>query len=115
MVTVSNYAVRTTADGRVFIALELTGGLELIQSQVSGNFYATTRKCSMPSTFDEETAKSLIGSQLEGEIVKLDVEPYEFLNPRTGEVLLLNYTWAYQRSPSSVLVGATPVQSTEMA
>jgi len=110
-VTVSGYAVRKTTDGREFVALELTGGLEMIQSQVTGNWYASTRKCSMPSTLTEDVAKSLIGTQLSGEIVKLEVDPYEFVNPRNGEVLLLNYTWAYQNSPRAALVGSTPVSA----
>ena len=53
MVKVTNYAVRERKDGTTFIALEITGGLEIQQSQTTGNFYATVKKCSIPSTFDE--------------------------------------------------------------
>ncbi len=55
MVTVSSYNIRTRKDGTTFIALEITGGVELVQSATSGKFYATVRKCSIPSTFDEST------------------------------------------------------------
>jgi hypothetical protein len=57
MVTVSNYALRVRKDGSTFVVLELTGGLEIIQSSNTGKHYATVRKCTIPSTFSEEVAK----------------------------------------------------------
>ena len=62
MVTVSNYSERNRKDGTTFIALEISGGVELVQSNNTGKFYATVRKTSIPSTFDETIAKGLIGS-----------------------------------------------------
>ena len=109
MVTVTNYAVRKTKDERTFITLELTGNVELVQSQETGNFYATVRKCSIPSTFDEEVAKSIIGSKMEGEIVRVEAEPYDFENPNTGEVMTLAYSWAYRPTDTSEIIGATKV------
>ena len=91
MVTVSSYAVRTRKDGTTFIALELSGGVELVQSNNSGKFYATVRKTSIPSTFNETIAKGLIGSQMPGSIVRVQVDPYQFVNQRTGEVLTLQH------------------------
>ena len=35
MVTVSNYALRVRKDGSTFVVLELTGGLEIIQSSIA--------------------------------------------------------------------------------
>lgn len=115
MVTVKNYVVRLRKDGTEFVALELVGGLELIKSNTSGNFYATMRKCSVPSTFDEGTAKLFVGSQLPGEIVKIECENYEFVNKRTGELMMLNHTYAYQASTNDVAVGNTRVTELEMA
>jgi hypothetical protein len=92
MVTVSNYASRLRKDGTSFITLELTGGLELICSGTTGKFYATIRKCSIPSTFSELVAQKMIGQELPGEIVKQDCDPYEFANKQTGEMMLLNYS-----------------------
>ena len=91
MVTVSSYSVRTRKDGTTFIALELSGGVELVQSNNSGKFYATVRKTSIPSTFNETIAKGLIGSQMPGSIVRVQVDPYQFVNQRTGEVLTLQH------------------------
>ena len=98
MVTVTSYAIRETKDGRNFITLELTGGVEFVQSQTTGKMYASTRKCNIPCTFDENTAKNLVGSQMPGEIVKQETEPYEFINQTSGETMMLNYTYVYRPS-----------------
>ena len=95
MVTITNIAIRKTKDGKTFTSLELTGGLEMVQSQETGKFYATVRKCSVPTTFDEQIAKGLIGSSLEGNIVRSEALPYDYTNPDTGEVMTLNYSWTY--------------------
>lgn len=58
MVTIVDYHVRTsTKDGKEFIALELQGDFELVQSEQTGRFYATAKRCSVSSTFNEDTAK----------------------------------------------------------
>lgn len=111
MVTVTNYTVRKTKDERTFITLELTGGVELVQSQETGNFYATVRKCSIPSTFDEDVAKSIIGSKMEGEIVRVEAEAYDFVNPNTGEVMTLAYSWAYRPTGTSEAIGVTKISA----
>jgi len=112
MVTVTAYAERETKDGRKFITLELTGGLELVVSSSTGNHYATVRKCSIPSTFGEEIAKSLIGTQLPGEIVRVECEPYEYVKESTGETIMLNYNWSYQ-APNQAPVGNSPIRDME--
>ena len=60
MVTITGYALRKGQDEKEFFALILQGGIELIHS-ANGNLYATARKTSVASTFDEETCKSLVG------------------------------------------------------
>ena len=115
MVTVSSYAVRTRKDGTTFIALELSGGIELVQSNNSGKFYATVRKTSIPSTFNETIAKGLIGSQMPGSIVRVQVDPYQFVNQRTGEVLTLQHSFSYQPEGSTELIGQTQISKLEMA
>jgi hypothetical protein len=40
MVTVTSYAERQRKDGTTFITLELTGGVELVQSQTNGRHYS---------------------------------------------------------------------------
>jgi len=110
MVTVSGYAERTRKDGSKFIALEITGGVELIQSSTTGRYYATTRRCSIPSTFNAVVAEAMIGQRLPGEVVKVITEPYDFINPRTGELMKLQHSYAYQADQKSEnLVGHTRV------
>ena len=95
MVTVVDYAARQRQDGTVFYALILQGGLSLVQSQNTGNFYATVKKCSIPSTFDEKTAQSMVGEQVPGSVQRKSCEPYEWENKDTGEVLQLSHRWVY--------------------
>ena len=95
MVTVVDYANRETKDGRKFVALILQGGLCMVQSKQTGNFYGTVKKCSIPSTFDEGTAKGLIGEKIPGSVQKTSCAPYDFVNKETGEILHLDYRWAY--------------------
>ena len=95
MVTVKDYAIRETKDGREFIALILQGGLCMVQSKQTGNFYGTVKKCSVPSTFDVETAKGMIGEKIPGTVQKKSCEPYDFTIKDTGEILHLDYRWAY--------------------
>jgi len=114
MVTVSNYMERLRADGSKFIVLEITGGLELIQSSNTGSFYATVRKCNIPSTFNENVAKGLIGSQIPGDIVRVNVPAYEYVNKRTGEVMTLQHGYSYQPEGSMSLIGQARVTEMEM-
>ena len=95
MVTVKSAAERIGKEEKPFIALELTGDIELVQSQTTGRFYATVRRCSISSTFDLETAKQFIGKQLPGNIVRVESEPYEFVIPQTGEEITLSHSWVY--------------------
>ena len=114
MVQVNAYAVKKRKDGTTFITLELTGSLELVQSQNNNSFYATIRKCSIPSTFDEPVAKMMIGQQLDGDIVRVEVAPYDFINKRTGEVMVLQHSWAYRPKGSVELLGETRVPDLEL-
>ena len=115
MVTVTNYMERMRKDGSSFIVLEITGGVELVQSSNTGNFYATVKKCSIPSTFNENVAKGLIGSQIPGDIVRVNVPAYEYINKRTGEIMSLQHAYSYQPEGSMSLMGQARVTDMEMA
>lgn len=104
MVTVKSFTKRETKDGRSFISLELVGSAELVQSTNTGKFYATVRKCSIPATFDESVAESLVGSKMPGEIIRIDCDPYEYTIQSTGEVVILQHTFGYQPTPSGEVV-----------
>ena len=115
MVQVTGFVERQRKDGSQFIALEITGGLELVQSSSSGSFYATVRKCTIPSTFSVEIAKSLIGTQIPGNIVKVEVDGYDYINIRTGEMMKLHHSYAYRPEGSMELIGQTQVSDLSLA
>jgi len=108
MVKVKGYRQVEKQDGSTFISLELTGGLVMVQSSNSGKFYGTMRRANLPTTCDAATAESLIGQELKGEIVKIACDPYEYVSPTTGEVMMLQYTYAYQPEGSMELIGNEP-------
>jgi len=115
MVTVIGYKEVAKKDGTNFIALELTGGLEMVQSSSTGEFYATVRKCRIPSTFDANIAKLLVGQQIEGDILRVASAPYEYVSKSTGEVLTLQHSYAYRPAGSIELIGHTPVKDLQEA
>lgn len=94
MVRVINAHLREGDKGQ-YVSLELQGEITLVQSQNTGRFYATAKKCFMFSTFDEATAKSLIGTQIPGTIRRVECEAYEFTIPETGELISLAHSYEY--------------------
>lgn len=94
MVTISSYETRQGTDGEFFVLI-LQGEVEFVSSQKTGLPYAMVPKCSMPATFDEATCKSMVGKQIPGSIQKIECEPYDYINPRTKEVIELTYNYAY--------------------
>ena len=107
MVTVTSCHERQKTDGSTFVVLEISGGVELVLSQKTNRYYATLTKCTIPFTGALDVAKLMIGQKIEGEIVKAICTPYEFTNPRTGEVMTLQHSWAYRPKDSQELVGHT--------
>lgn len=95
MVIIKSYRVRQNAEGKEFIALELQGDLEMIQSSQTGKFYASAKRCTISSTFTEEIAKTLVGKQIPGKIERVATEPYEYTVKETGEVISLAHTYVY--------------------
>ncbi|BAV06174.1 hypothetical protein FLA_2190 [Filimonas lacunae] len=67
----------------------------MLQSQTTGKFYATAKRCFITSTFDLATATALIGQQIPGTITRMQCSPYDFTNKETGEVMKLTHTYAY--------------------
>lgn len=104
MVTIKSIKKYLRKDGSEFIALQLEGGVEFVQSQQTGKFYATVRKCNMSCTFDEQTAQQLIGQTIAGTIVRVPAEPYDYTIPSTGEVIQLAHSYEYQPVDSSSVV-----------
>ncbi len=104
MVTIISYAKRTSnEEAKDFFALILQGGIHLVQSKKSGQFYATAKKASIASTFDENYCKKLIGTTIEGEIVKVKTEPYNFAIEGTNESVTIDYKWQYKAPLPSLM------------
>lgn len=104
MVTIVSYNKRTSESGKEFFTLTVQSGIEMIRSKTSGQFYATAKKASIPSTFDELTCKALLGSEMPGKIAKDVCEPYEYTVKETGEVIILSHRYVYLPDESSRLV-----------
>jgi len=94
MVKIINAHLREGDKGN-YVSLELQGDITLVQSQNTGRFYATAKHCFIFSTFDEETAKKLIGTEMQGSIERVESEPYDYMIPETGELIKLAHSYSY--------------------
>jgi len=103
MVTITGVELRVNAKSESFPVLLISGDLEIVNSRTTGNAYATVRKMSIPCTFSEDLARTMIGKQLPGEIQRKETEPYEYTNKTTGEVLTLTHSYAYNPNPSNLV------------
>ena len=102
MVTVSSYVNATTDEGETYIRLILTGDISMVKSETTGNFYATTRRCSISATFDEATAKLMVGKTMPGSIIKEECETYEY-ELDNGDIIELHHRWVYTEKTSEDL------------
>jgi hypothetical protein len=103
IVTINGLEKRKAADGKEFNVMSLQGGVEVVISKATGKPYLTARRTSIPCTFDEVMAKSLIGLTLPGEIERIETDEYEFLVPGTMKKLKLTHSFRYSAEPTSVL------------
>jgi hypothetical protein len=95
MVTVIGYKPVEKEDGTVFFKLQLQGGAEPVMSQSTGKYYLTARTCSIPTTFNENECKRLVGTNLQGSIIKVQTDEYDYKVPETGELISLTHRWEY--------------------
>ncbi len=109
MVTVTNFVESVNSDTKeTFISLELSGDPEMTQSKETGRFYLTSRKTIIATTYTIDVAKSLIGKQMPGSIIKQNCDPYNYTVKETGEVIELSHTYVY--SPNEAKVAPTNTQ-----
>ncbi len=106
MVTVKAYHLRQNAEGKPYVSLELIGQVELVQSQNTGRFYATARRCFISSTFDETLAAQAVGTQFPGSIVRTPCDPYEYAIPENGSKVILAHRYTYM--PEEVQIDTRP-------
>jgi len=111
MITITGYALRQSKEGKSFVALQLQGDMELVQSQETGKFYATARKCFITSTFDEPTAQALIGQKMPGTIERVPCNPYEYTVPETGELIMLAHSYQYVPENKQAAEGSSRMQA----
>ena len=102
MVTIVDFVKRQNKEGVEFNALILQGGIELVKSHETGRFYATAKKASITSTFDDAMCQSLIGTQIPGSVQRVLCEPYEFTVKETGEVIELTHRWQYAKEGETI-------------
>ena len=102
MIRIIDYRIRQNSDGEPFLALIVQCGISLVKSQETGLYYATAKKASIPSTFDEKTCQSLIGQELDGSIERMNCEPYEFTSEQTGEIMVLDHRWVFVKNDETV-------------
>jgi hypothetical protein len=114
MVKIVDYKKRQNTEGKDFFTLGLMGDLEFVLSGITGNYYATAFKGSITTTFNEDTCKSLVGRTFPGTIERIEVDPYDYKVPETGETVVLTHKYRFtpqQKQPSveSVVFGPEAV------
>ena len=102
MVRIIDVLKRQNSAGEDFFLLVLRGGLQIVKSEETNRYYATMKQATMSTTFDENTCKSLIGEEIPGSIVKVEVEPYEYALPETGEIITLSHRWEYVKESDKI-------------
>ena len=102
MVTIIDYKKRINSEGTEFNALILQGGLEMVKSHDSGNYYATAKTASIASTFTDEVCEKLIGQEIPGSIQKVSCEPFEYTIKESGEIITLEHRWVYVKEGETV-------------
>jgi hypothetical protein len=95
MVTITNIKTSEKQDGSTFTSFVLEGGIELLQSQNTGKFYAKGKRALLNTTLGEEAAKAMIGTSLPGSIQRVPCEPYEYTVKESGEVVTLYHSYEY--------------------
>lgn len=113
MVTVIDFKERQAKNGENFYVLILQGGVEMVKSAETGRYYATAKRASISSTFDENTCKSLIGTKFPGSIRKEECEEYEYTIKDTGEIINMTHRWLYvddvEETVEQILINAAEI------
>jgi hypothetical protein len=95
MVTVKEVKKAQNLLGEAFYGLIVQSGAVPVKSKKTGRIYITAKTAFVATTFDEETATSLIGTEFEGSVRKVATDPYEYTIEETGELIELSHRWEY--------------------
>jgi len=95
MVTVKEIKKAENSKGEEFYGLIVQSGAVSVKSKKTGRVYFTAKTAFVATTFDEQTASSMIGMEFEGTIRKVVTDPYEYTIEETGEIIELSHRWEY--------------------
>ncbi len=95
MVTVKEIKKAKNSQDEKFYGLIVQSGAVAVKSKKTGRIYLTAKTAFVATTFDEQTATSMIGMEFEGTIKKVVTDPYEYTIEETGEVIMLSHRWEY--------------------
>ena len=95
MVTVTEVKAAKNSNGEEFFGLIVQSGAIAVKSKETGRVYLTAKRAFISTTFNEQTASSLIGEKLEGTIRKVQCEPYDYTVEETGEIIELSHRWEF--------------------
>jgi hypothetical protein len=99
MVQIIGVEKRKNKDDEDFNVLIIQGDVEAVISQQTGKPYLTARRTSIPCTFEDDFAKSLVGKELPGEIQRVECEVYVYEIPGTKQKIKLTHTYVYSAEP----------------
>jgi len=103
MVTIVDYKTYQKEDGTDFQVLIVQGGIEAVKSKASKKTYLTARKANLPCTFNAITCETLLGTQMPGSVHRIEVEPYQYLIPESGEMITLSHHYEYLDDEETVI------------
>ena len=103
MVKVVDFKARENEEGEEFFVLQVQGGIRPVVSQETGKVYFTINKANVPTTFDEQICKSMIGEELPGSIEKKACDPYDYEIESTGEIIELKHHYEYVTDEQKVI------------
>jgi len=95
MVIVKDLKPITKSDGEKFYCLIVEGKMEPVRSEKTGRIYFTARRATVPTTLDEKACKAALGTTFEGNVGKVECEPYKYTIEETGEVIELSHRWEF--------------------
>lgn len=79
----------------------LMGNVEVLKSKATGKPYLTSKRVIMPTTLTSEQAADLVGTNLPGDIEKVDCPEYEIKMPNSKKVVKITHTFQYSPSVAS--------------
>jgi len=103
MVTIIDFKTFTKENGENFFGLVVQGGIEATRSLLTGKMYFTAKTATVPTTFNETTCKSLVGTTLEGCVKKIDCDSYNYTVKETGEIIKLSHRYEYLSAEEEIL------------